>query len=173
MQLLTRVSSCQNNLQQYGEQNERKQRSARSRKQRRARSRRDTLQGNATVYCIRLGNEAQNSTVFGTIATSSDKILDANTEGDLITGFNAITSSESDREDTVNSSKGIITIVADLDTTKSITVTKPDGTSGTYNSISELNASGFITYNTENKTFTWNVLNYANDVTLSISYSVN
>ena len=131
-----------------------------------------TLKGKATVYCIRLGNEAQSSTVFGYIASGTDKILDANTQGDLINGFNAITSSESSRTDTENSSNGIITIVADLETNKPITVTKPDGTAGTYNSISELNASGFITYNTENKTFTWNVLNYSNEVELSISYSV-
>ena len=132
-----------------------------------------TLKNNSVVYCIRLGNEAQNSTVFGDIATSSDKIIDANNEGDLIAGFDAITSKENTRNDTANSSNGIITIEADLDTTKPIEVTKPDGTTVTYNSVEELNASGFISYNTANKTFTWNVLNYPNNITLNISYSVN
>ena len=132
-----------------------------------------TLKNNAVVYCIRLGNEAQKSTVFGDIATSSDKIIDANTQGELIAGFDAITSKENTRNDTANSSNGIITIEADLDTTKPIEVTKPDGTTATYNSVEELNASGFISYNTANKTFTWNVLNYPNNITLNISYSVN
>ena len=132
-----------------------------------------TLKSNAVVYCIRLGDEAQNSTVFGDIATSSDKIIDANNEGELIAGFKAITSKENTRNDTANSSNGIITIEADLDTTKPIEVTKPDGTTVTYNSVEELNASGFISYNTANKTFTWNVLNYPNNITLNISYSVN
>ena len=132
-----------------------------------------TLKNNAVVYCIRLGNEAQKSTVFGDIATSSDKIIDANTQGELIAGFDAITSKENTRNDTANSSNGIITIEADLDTTKPIEVTKPDGTTATYNSVEELNTSGFISYNTANKTFTWNVLNYPNNITLNISYSVN
>ena len=132
-----------------------------------------TLKNNAVVYCIRLGNEAQNSTVFGDIATSSDTIIDANNEGELIKGFKAITSKENTRKDTANSSNGIITIEADLDTTKPIEVTKPDGTTVTYNSVEELNASGFISYNTANKTFTWKVLNYPNNITLNISYSVN
>ena len=132
-----------------------------------------TLKNNAVVYCIRLGNEAQNSTVFGDIATSSDTIIDANNEGELIKGFKAITSKENTRKDTANSSNGIITIEADLDTTKPIEVTKPDGTTVTYNSVEELNASGFISYNTANKTFTWDVLNYPNNITLNISYSVN
>ena len=132
-----------------------------------------TLKNNAVVYCIRLGNEAQNSTVFGDIATSSDTIIDANNEGELIKGFKAITSKENTRKDTANSSNGIITIEADLDTTKPIEVTKPDGTTATYNSVEELNASEFIRYNTANKTFTWDVLNYPNNITLNISYSVN
>ena len=132
----------------------------------------DTLQGNATVYCIRLGNEAQNSTVFDDIASSEDNILDANTEGDLIDGFEAITSSESTRTFSKNSSNGIITIQADIDTAKPITVTKPEGTTATYNSITDLNASGFITYDTTNKVFTWTVLNYTIQEGLNISYSV-
>ena len=132
-----------------------------------------TLKNNSVVYCIRLGNEAQKSTVFGDIATNSDTIIDANNEGELIAGFKAITSKEDTRKDTANSSNGIITIEADLDTTKPIEVTKPDGTTATYNSVEELNASEFISYNTANKTFTWNVLNYPNNITLNISYSVN
>ena len=131
-----------------------------------------TLQGNATVYCIRLGNEAQASTVFGYIASSTNKILDADTEGDLIDGFEAITSSENTRTYSKNSSNGVITIEADIDTTKPIQVTKPDGTLVRYNSLTDLNASGFITYDATTKVFTWDVLNYSIQTGLKISYEV-
>ena len=132
------------------------------------------LKGNATVYCIRLGKEAQGSTVFNTIATSSDKILDADTEGDLIDGFNAITSSENSRTFTSNNSvNGIITIT-DVDLNigieKPLIVTKPDGTVATYTSIEEINASGFVEY--AEKTITWDVRKYSKEATLNISYNI-
>ena len=128
----------------------------------------------ATKYCIRLGEEAQGSTVFNTIATSSDKILDADTEGDLIDGFNAITSSENSRTFTSNNSvNGIITIT-DVDLNigieKPLIVTKPDGTVATYTSIEEINASGFVEY--AEKTITWNVRKYSKEATLNISYNI-
>ena len=128
----------------------------------------------ATKYCIRLGEEAQGSTVFNTIATSSDKILDADTEGDLIDGFNAITSSENSRTFTSNNSvNGIITIT-DVDLNigieKPLIVTKPDGTVATYTSIEEINASGFVEY--AEKTITWDVRKYSKEATLNISYNI-
>ena len=128
----------------------------------------------ATKYCIRLGEEAQGSTVFNTIATSSDKILDADTEGDLIDGFNAITSSENSRTFTSNNSvNGIITIT-DVDLNigieKPLIVTKPDGTVATYTSIEEINESGFVEY--AEKTITWNVRKYSKEATLNISYNI-
>ena len=133
------------------------------------------LKGNATVYCIRLGKEAQGSTVFNTIATSSDEILDADTEGDLIDGFNAITSSENSRKFTSNNSANGIITITDVDlnigTEKPLTVTKPDGTIDTFTTIDALNASGYISY-TDN-IITWNIKNYSKETLLTINYHIN
>ena len=133
------------------------------------------LKGNATVYCIRLGKEAQGSTVFNTIATSSDKILDADTEGDLIDGFNAITSSENSRTFTSNNSANGIITITDVDlnigTEKPLTVTKPDGTIDTFTTIDALNASGYISY-TDN-IITWDIKNYSKETLLTINYHIN
>ena len=133
------------------------------------------LKGNATVYCIRLGKEAQGSTVFNTIATSSDKILDADTEGDLIDGFNAITSSENSRPFTSNNSANGIITITDVDlnigTEKPLTVTKPDGTIDTFTTIDALNASGYISY-TDN-IITWDIKNYSKETLLTINYHIN
>ena len=133
------------------------------------------LKGNATVYCIRLGKEAQGSTVFNTIATSSDKILDADTEGDLIDGFNAITSSENSRTFTSNNSANGIITITDVDlnigTEKPLTVTKPDGTIDTFTTIDALNASGYISY-TDN-IITWDIKNYSKETLLKINYHIN
>ena len=133
------------------------------------------LKGNATVYCIRLGKEAQGSTVFNTIATSSDEILDADTEGDLIDGFNAITSSENSRKFTSNNSANGIITITDVDlnigTEKPLTVTKPDGTIDTFTTIDALNASGYISY-TDN-IITWDIKNYSKETLLTINYHIN
>ena len=133
------------------------------------------LKGNATVYCIRLGKEAHGSTVFNTIATSSDKILDADTEGDLIDGFNAITSSENSRTFTSNNSANGIITITDVDlnigTEKPLTVTKPDGTIDTFTTIDALNASGYISY-TDN-IITWDIKNYSKETLLTINYHIN
>ena len=133
------------------------------------------LKGNATVYCIRLGKEAQGSTVFNTIATSSDEILDADTEGDLIDGFNAITSSENSRTFTSNNSANGIITITDVDlnigTEKPLTVTKPDGTIDTFTTIDALNASGYISY-TDN-IITWDIKNYSKETLLTINYHIN
>ena len=133
------------------------------------------LKGNATVYCIRLGKEAQGSTVFNTIATSSDEILDADTEGDLIDGFNAITSSENSRKFTSNNSANGIITITDVDlnigTEKPLTVTKPDGTIDTFTTIDALNESGYISY-TDN-IITWDIKNYSKETLLTINYHIN
>ena len=135
-----------------------------------------TLKGNATVYCIRLGNEAQNSTVFGTIATSSSNIIDANTQGDLINGFAAITEKENEHLSHQSSSQGIITINdvnLDVSTEKPMKVRKADNTFATFNSIAEINASGFISYDSTTKKITWDVRDYAKNIQLDITYHVN
>ena len=142
------------------------------------------IQKIATVYAIRLGNEAKGAEVLKAIASDKNKVYDAENRADLINGFSAINSDSSDKEKECSSSNGYVTI-NDVDLNVSTEVDAKTKKSKTFkvlvngnkiaefNSIEELNNSGYITYNIASKKITWNVREYDKNAKLELDYWIN
>ena len=138
----------------------------------------------ATVYAIRLGDEAQGTTILKTIATEEGKVFDAENKADLINNFSAINADSSSKDKNFQSSNGYVTI-DDVDLNVSTEVDEKTGKKKTFkvfvdgnkiaefNSIEELNNSGYITYNATSKKIEWNVREYSKNANLSLEYWVN
>ena len=142
------------------------------------------IQKIATVYAIRLGNEAKGAEILKAIASDKNKVYDAENRADLINGFSAINSDSSDKEKEYSSSNGYVTIddvdlnistEVDAKTKKSKTFkVLVDGNKiAEFNSIEELNNSGYITYNIASKKITWNVREYDKNAKLELDYWIN
>ena len=142
------------------------------------------IQKIATVYAIRLGNEAKGAEILKAIASDKNKVYDAENRADLINGFSAINSDSSDKEKECSSSNGYVTI-NDVDLNVSTEVDAKTKKSKTFkvlvngnkiaefNSIEELNNSGYITYNIASKKITWNVREYDKNAKLELDYWIN
>ena len=142
------------------------------------------IQKIATVYAIRLGNEAKGAEILKAIASDKNKVYDAENRADLINGFSAINSDSSDKEKEYSSSNGYVTI-NDVDLNVSTEVDAKTKKSKTFkvlvngnkiaefNSIEELNNSGYITYNIASKKITWNVREYDKNAKLELDYWIN